>query len=148
MRSGGSAVQAWAKKHDRPVFLGEFGAYDKAPLEDRIKYTSAVARAAEEHSGPHNAWFWQGEKQGGGVLNDMMCHSVEVVRYLLTGNLSEVLVVVGAIVALQLQAGLDGFLAVEKHLMARRGLARSTWPRVRAPESQPAPPSDPRRATH
>lgn len=29
---------------------------------------------------------------------------------------------VGAIVALQLQAGLDGFLAVEKHLMVKRGL--------------------------
>ncbi len=43
-----------------------------------------LARAAEEHSGPHNAWFWQGEQQGGGVLNDMMCHSVEVVRFLLT----------------------------------------------------------------
>jgi len=43
-----------------------------------------LARAAEEHSGPHNAWFWQGDKQGGGVLSDMMCHSVEVVRYLLT----------------------------------------------------------------
>jgi dihydrodipicolinate synthase/N-acetylneuraminate lyase len=28
----------------------------------------------------------------------------------------------GAIVALQLQAGLDGFLAIEKHLMHRRGL--------------------------
>ncbi|MGH7584332.1 MAG: Gfo/Idh/MocA family protein, partial [Gemmatimonadales bacterium] len=43
-----------------------------------------LARAAEEHSGPHNAWFWQGSKQGGGVLNDMMCHSVEVIRFLLT----------------------------------------------------------------
>jgi predicted dehydrogenase len=29
-------------------------------------------------------WFWEGELQGGGVLNDMMCHSVEVARYLLT----------------------------------------------------------------
>jgi dihydrodipicolinate synthase/N-acetylneuraminate lyase len=29
---------------------------------------------------------------------------------------------VGAIVALQLQAGLDGFLAIEKHLMVKRGL--------------------------
>jgi predicted dehydrogenase len=29
-------------------------------------------------------WFWQGELQGGGVLNDMMCHSALVVRYLLT----------------------------------------------------------------
>lgn len=43
-----------------------------------------LARAAEEHSGPHMPWFWSGELQGGGVLNDMMCHSVEVARYLLT----------------------------------------------------------------
>jgi predicted dehydrogenase len=43
-----------------------------------------LARAAEEHSGPHMPWFWQGELQGGGVLNDMMCHSVEVARYMLT----------------------------------------------------------------
>ena len=43
-----------------------------------------LARAAEEHSGPHATWFWQGEMQGGGVLNDMMCHSVEVARFLLT----------------------------------------------------------------
>lgn len=43
-----------------------------------------LARAAEEHSGPHAPWFWQGALQGGGVLNDMMCHSIEVVRHLLT----------------------------------------------------------------
>jgi predicted dehydrogenase len=43
-----------------------------------------LARAAEEHSGPHEAWFWQGDMQGGGVLSDMMCHSVEVARHLLT----------------------------------------------------------------
>ena len=43
-----------------------------------------LARATEEHSGPHMPWFWQGDLQGGGVLNDMMCHSVEVARFLLT----------------------------------------------------------------
>jgi predicted dehydrogenase len=43
-----------------------------------------LARAAEEHSGPHMPWFWRGDLQGGGVLNDMMCHSVELVRHLLT----------------------------------------------------------------
>ena len=43
-----------------------------------------LARAAEEHSGPHEPWFWQGERQGGGVLSDMMCHSVEVARFMLT----------------------------------------------------------------
>jgi predicted dehydrogenase len=52
-----------------------------------------LARAAEEHSGPHMPWFWEGELQGGGVLNDMMCHSVEVARHLLTppGSPREVL---------------------------------------------------------
>ena len=43
-----------------------------------------LARAAEEHSGPHMPWFWSGVLQGGGVLNDMMCHSALVVRHLLT----------------------------------------------------------------
>jgi len=43
-----------------------------------------LARAAEEHSGPHMPWFWEGSLQGGGVINDMMCHSVEVAQYLLT----------------------------------------------------------------
>jgi predicted dehydrogenase len=43
-----------------------------------------LARAAEEHAGPHSPWFWRGNLQGGGVLNDMMCHSALVVRHLLT----------------------------------------------------------------
>src|SRR5689334_23257821 len=43
-----------------------------------------LARAAEEHSGPHAPWFWQGKLQGGGVLNDMMCHSSLLVQHLLT----------------------------------------------------------------
>jgi predicted dehydrogenase len=43
-----------------------------------------LARAAEEHSGPHMPWFWEGPLQGGGVLNDMMCHSVEEARFMLT----------------------------------------------------------------
>lgn len=43
-----------------------------------------LARAAEEHAGPHAPWFWQGNLQGGGVLNDMMCHSALVVWHLLT----------------------------------------------------------------
>jgi predicted dehydrogenase len=43
-----------------------------------------LARAAEEHGGPHEPWFWKGSEQGGGVLNDMMCHSIEAARFLLT----------------------------------------------------------------
>jgi predicted dehydrogenase len=43
-----------------------------------------LARASEEHSGPHMPWFWDGKRQGGGVLNDMLCHSFEAARFLLT----------------------------------------------------------------
>ena len=51
------AVQAWAKNNDRPILLGEFGAYDKGPMESRAKYTAAVARAAEKRGW---AWaYWQ-----------------------------------------------------------------------------------------
>jgi endoglucanase len=44
---------AWAKEHNRPIFLGEFGAYDKGPMESRARWTSAVARAAEARG-----WSW------------------------------------------------------------------------------------------
>lgn len=43
-----------------------------------------LARAAEEHSGPHKPWFWRASDQGGGALLDMMCHSIEAARFLLT----------------------------------------------------------------
>jgi endoglucanase len=46
-------VAAWAKEHERPILLGEFGAYDKAPMESRVRYTAFVARAAEQLG-----WSW------------------------------------------------------------------------------------------
>ena len=42
-----------------------------------------LARAAEEHGGPHASWFWKPTLSGGGVLLDMMCHSLEAGRYML-----------------------------------------------------------------
>jgi endoglucanase len=41
-------VAAWAKKHDRPVFLGEFGAYQAADMGSRARWTRFVAREAEK----------------------------------------------------------------------------------------------------
>jgi len=43
-----------------------------------------LARSAEEHNGPHEGWFWDPTRQGGGVLADMGCHSIAVGRYVLT----------------------------------------------------------------
>jgi endoglucanase len=52
-------VAAWAKANDRPILLGEFGAYDRSgtPIEMRAAYTDAVAREAEAND---FAWaYWQ-----------------------------------------------------------------------------------------
>lgn len=35
-----------------------------------------IARSQAEHGGPHSGWFWDGEKQGGGALTDMLCHAL------------------------------------------------------------------------
>jgi dihydrodipicolinate synthase/N-acetylneuraminate lyase len=53
---------------------------------------------------------------------------VAVWRALVSGNEARAYAVahpIGAMVALQLQAGLDGFLAIEKHLLVKRGLLSS-----------------------
>ncbi len=42
-----------------------------------------LTRSAEEHGGPHEAWFWDPTRQGGGVLSDMGCHSIAVGWYVL-----------------------------------------------------------------
>jgi len=44
----------------------------------------ALTRSAEEHGGPHEPWFWDPTKQGGGVLLDMGCHSIAEGWYALT----------------------------------------------------------------
>ncbi|MGC9034594.1 MAG: glycoside hydrolase family 5 protein [Verrucomicrobiia bacterium] len=53
VRDDFNRVAQWAKENNRPIFLGEFGAYDKAPMESRVKYTDFVARTAESFG-----WSW------------------------------------------------------------------------------------------
>ena len=46
-------AQAWSKQQRRPIYLGEFGAYDKADMDSRVRYTNFVAREAEKRG-----WSW------------------------------------------------------------------------------------------
>lgn len=48
-----NTAQGWAAAHNRPIFLGEFGAYDKADMDSRARWTSFVARQAEKRG-----WSW------------------------------------------------------------------------------------------
>jgi endoglucanase len=59
IRADFGKVAEWARANNRPVLLGEFGAYDKSgtPIEMRAAYTSAIAREAEAHG---FGWaYWQ-----------------------------------------------------------------------------------------
>ena len=51
------AAASWAQRNDRPLFLGEFGAYERAPIADRARWTAFVAREAEKRG---MAWcYWE-----------------------------------------------------------------------------------------
>jgi endoglucanase len=49
IRAGFDQAEEWAKKHKVPVFLGEFGAFEKADMASRAKWTAAIVREAESH---------------------------------------------------------------------------------------------------
>jgi endoglucanase len=50
IRADFNSVAAWGAAHNRPIFLGEFGAYNKADLRSRSQWTEFVAREAEARS--------------------------------------------------------------------------------------------------
>jgi len=50
-------VNEWAAAHQRPILLGEFGAFEKADMDSRARYTAHLARTAESLGW---AWtYWQ-----------------------------------------------------------------------------------------
>jgi endoglucanase len=46
-------AQDWSKLYNRPLTLGEFGAYEKADMASRIRWTNYIARQAESRK-----WSW------------------------------------------------------------------------------------------
>jgi endoglucanase len=42
-----AAAAAWAKAHEVPLFIGEFGAYERADMDSRARWTTRVREAAE-----------------------------------------------------------------------------------------------------
>ena len=46
-------VSDWSKRNNRPVYIGEFGSYEKADLRSRVGWTAFVARQFEKRG-----WSW------------------------------------------------------------------------------------------
>ena len=51
-----TVARDWGRRHDRPVYLGEFGVYDKAPASSRAAWAGAVAKTAEGFGWPWAYW--------------------------------------------------------------------------------------------
>lgn len=47
MRKELDQAAKWGKANNRPIYLGEFGAYQNAPMASRVKWTNTMAREAE-----------------------------------------------------------------------------------------------------
>lgn len=91
MKEGRQMVD-WMKEINMPTAYFENQIFMK-PIQTQLAQLApqqktmgplALTRSAEEHGGPHEPWFWDPTRQGGGVLLDMGCHSIAVGWYTLT----------------------------------------------------------------
>lgn len=56
LRKDFDAAATWAASNRRPIYVGEFGAYEKAPAASRARWTAAVAREAEARGFSWSYW--------------------------------------------------------------------------------------------
>ena len=63
IRADFDQVVAWSKANNRPILLGEFGAYDKSgtPLAMRVDWTSTIRGEAERHGFGWAYWQFDGD---------------------------------------------------------------------------------------
>ncbi len=57
MRAMFDHAAAWSKAHNRPINLGEFGAYEKADMDSRARWTTYIAELAAERG--FSLMYWE-----------------------------------------------------------------------------------------
>lgn len=82
----------------------------------------------EEHDGPHEPWFWDVRRSGGGVLLDMGCHSVEFGRWMLgKPPVRSVYATLGTYVHKTRTEGEDHSICVVEYEGGRIAVAENSW---------------------
>ena len=78
-------VAAWSQANDRPVLLGEFGAYDGSgtPVAERARYAEVVRKAAEAHHIPWAYWQFDSDFVVYDIAHDRW---IEPIRHALIGD--------------------------------------------------------------
>ena len=78
------AVEAWAKATGRPVYLGEFGVFDRAPGGARAEYISFMARSAERRGW---SWaYWQFDHDFAAFNNETQAWVPDILNALVPGK--------------------------------------------------------------
>ena len=108
----------FAPKYVRAKQLVDEGAVGRAFL----------VKQSEEHFGPHEPWFWDVNRSGGGVLLDMGCHSVEYARWVFNKPaVKSVYANLGTRVHADKTRGEDHSLCIVEYEGDRVGLAENSW---------------------
>ncbi|EGF89589.1 endoglucanase H [Asticcacaulis biprosthecium C19] len=77
-------VAAWSRARNRPILLGEYGAYNMhGKLEDRAAWTKAVSKASDDRGFARAYWFWDG---GFGVWDEQKRQWVAPIKDALVGQ--------------------------------------------------------------
>jgi endoglucanase len=72
-----SVVSEWARRQQRPIYLGEFGAYSRADMDSRARWTKFVRSQAEAHGFSWAYWefasgFGAYDRQSGKWLDPLL----------------------------------------------------------------------------
>jgi predicted dehydrogenase len=85
------------------------------------------ARSRETHPGPHSAWFWDKELAGGGVIVDMGCHCIEIIRSFIGKNVRPLEVVCTADTLVHPIAGEDSGIGLIRFENQAIGQFEVSW---------------------
>jgi predicted dehydrogenase len=87
-----------------------------------------LVKQSEEHFGPHEPWFWDVGRSGGGVLLDMGCHSIEYARWVFgKPAVKSVTAQLGTYVHRDRTRGEDHSICAVEYEGGRVGLAENSW---------------------
>jgi predicted dehydrogenase len=87
-----------------------------------------LVKQSEEHGGPHEPWFWDVNRSGGGVLLDMGCHSIEFARWVFgKPAVKSVTAQLGRYVHQDRSQGEDHSFCLVEYEGNRIGLAENSW---------------------
>ena len=97
-------------------------------VEEGALGNAFLVKQWEEHDGPHEPWFWDVNRSGGGVVFDMGCHSIEYARWVFgKPQVKSVSATLGTFVHGDKTRGEDHSIVIVEYEGGRIGMAENSW---------------------